>query len=77
MSAPLREMTDELYREEVRDARRMAVAEKLRLSGDLFDELCARMRDGVRFQFPDADDASVEMILSERLDIARRLEDGP
>ncbi len=48
----------------------------MRLGGDLFDELCDRMRSGIRAQFPGVDELRVERILRERLEIARRLEDG-
>ena len=53
------------------------VEEKLCAGGDLFDDVCERMRDGIRWQFPDADETQVEKILRERLDIARRLERLP
>jgi hypothetical protein len=52
----------------------MSIEERVRAAGDLFDEVCQRMRDGIRWQFPDADEARVEAILRERLEIARRLE---
>jgi hypothetical protein len=68
------ELIKELYRDKIRAARNMSPAEKLAASGDLFDEVCARMRSGIRAQFPDADDEAVERILFERLEIARRLE---
>jgi len=68
------DLIKELYRDKVRAARNMSPAEKLAASGDLFDEVCGRMRSGIRAQFPDADDEAVERILFERLEIARRLE---
>lgn len=74
MTEPQRELIDAIYADKVRQARRMSVAERLRAGGDLFDELCERMRAGIRWQFPDADDSRVEEILRERIDIARRLE---
>lgn len=74
MSAPSKELIDELFRDKVRAARRMTEEERLREGGDLFDEVCDRMRDGIRTEFPDADEAMVERILRRRLDIARKLE---
>jgi len=74
MVKPTRELVDELFREKVHRARRMSIEERVRAAGDLFDEVCDRMRDGIRWQFPDADEARVEAILRERLEIARRLE---
>ena len=55
----------------------MSSEERLSAPGDLFDEVCDRMRDGIRWQFPDADQERVEESLRERLDIARRLERLP
>ncbi len=74
MSAPSKELIDELFRNKVRAARRMTEEERLRAGGDLFDEVCDRMRDGIRSEFPDADGVVVERILRKRLDIARKLE---
>ena len=70
-------LIDALFLDKVRQARRMSPEERLSAPGDLFDEVCDRMRDGIRWQFPDADQERVEEILRERLDIARRLEQLP
>jgi hypothetical protein len=74
MSEPIREVVDALYLEEIRRAREMSAEEKLRLGGDLFDEMCERMRCGIRSEFPEADESRVEEILEQRLALARRLE---
>ena len=74
MVEPTPELIEQLYRDDVLAARRMRLDEKLRAGGELFDEVCQRMRDGIRWQFPDADQDHVERILRERLDIARRME---
>jgi hypothetical protein len=71
---PTPELINALYREEVLAARKQSPEQKLRLGGDLFDEMCERMRAGIRFQIPDADENRVEQILHERLELARRLE---
>ncbi len=73
---PTPEYIDELYREEVHEAQRMAPERKMAAGGELFDELCERMRDGIRYQYPGADEAQVEAILRERLELARRLEEA-
>ncbi|MCK4341053.1 MAG: hypothetical protein KAY37_04940 [Phycisphaerae bacterium] len=74
MSDPTPVLIDALYREEVAHARAMSIEEKLRAGGELFDEVCERMRAGIRSQFPDADGENVEQILRRRLDIIRHLE---
>ncbi|MEW6250211.1 MAG: hypothetical protein AB1716_06170 [Planctomycetota bacterium] len=74
---PTPELIDELYREEIRDARCLSPGEKMRIGGELFEAVCERMRDGIRFQFPEADGERVEAILGQRLELARRLEQGP
>ncbi len=74
MAAPTPELIDQLYRDKVLAARCMALEDKLCSGGQLFDEVCQRMREGIRWQFPDADQVRVEEILRHRLEIARRLE---
>ena len=74
---PTRELIDALYREEILEARRLSLGEKLFLGGALFDDLCERMRAGIRSQSPGADDAHVERLLCEHLDVSRRLTCGP
>jgi hypothetical protein len=71
---PTRELVDELYREEVVRARTLPGDEKVLEGGRLFDRACRLMVEGIRHQFPDADDAGVQRILRERLDLIRRLE---
>ena len=77
MVEPSQAWIEAQFRETVARARRMTVEEKLVLGGTLFDEMCERMRDGIRWQFPDASDERVEAILRARLDLARRLERSP
>jgi hypothetical protein len=74
---PTRKLIDELYREEVLRARAMPGEEKLLEGGRLFDRACRVMADGIRDQFPEADEERVQQILRERLDLARRLETLP
>ena len=41
---PMRALTDDLFRGEVSRAREMSPEEKMRLGGELFDDVCERMR---------------------------------
>ncbi len=66
----------DLYREEILEARAMSPEEKFLAGADLFDRACTLMAAGIRSQFPTADDAEVEHILTQRLALARRLEAG-
>lgn len=58
-------------------ARVMSPEEKLLAGVRLFERVCRIMADGIRDEFPDADDRRVQEILKARLAIARRLEDLP
>jgi hypothetical protein len=69
----IKQLADEIYRDRVRRARQMTVAEKILAGPRLFDMACEIMRGGIRMQFPEADARRVEEILRERLAIARRL----
>lgn len=71
---PTRELIDELYREQVLQARAMPDDEKLLAGARLFDRACRLMSDGIRHQFPNASEERVQQILRERLDLVRRLE---
>jgi hypothetical protein len=67
---------DDLYEEEVEEARSRTVEEKLLAGIELFDRACEFMRAGIRMQYPDADAERVEELLDERLALGRRLENG-
>jgi hypothetical protein len=71
---PTKELIDDIYRDRVRRARTMTFEQKFLAGPQLFESVCQRMRDGIRMQFPDADDQRVEEILQHRLAIHRRLE---
>jgi hypothetical protein len=72
---PTRELVDALYREKILQARLMTPEQKLLAGPDLFDLTCRIMSDGIRLEFPDADDARVLQILRERLAIVRQREE--
>lgn len=74
---PTQELVDSIYRERILRARRMSVEEKFLAGAELFEEVCQRMVDGIRCQFPAADETRVREILHQRLQLLRRLEGSP
>lgn len=66
-------LIDELYREEVLDARRMPLEQKLILGERLFRWACAVTLAGIRSQNPDADEPECQRILRERIDLGKRM----
>lgn len=71
---PNKRLADELYREEIRRARAMAPEARLLEGARLFDRVCRLMEDGIRHEYPEADERQVREILIQRLRLARRLE---
>ena len=67
-------LMDELYREELREARAMAPEQKLLLGEELFAYACSITMAGIRNQFPEADEAERRRILEQRLELQRKLE---
>jgi len=65
---------DELYQEEVLEARAMRPEDKLLAGEELFLYVCSVTMAGIRNQFPHADDAEQQRILEERLELQRKLE---
>ena len=74
MAKPTRELIDDLFRQRVLAARAMPPEEKLLAGPRLFDRSCRIMVDGIRDEFPDADEIRVREILTERLALLRQLE---
>ncbi len=70
-------LIDELYREELREARAMAPEEKLLLGEELFAYACSITLAGIRNQFPEADEAEQRRILEGRLELQQTLEEHP
>ena len=73
---PTQELVDELFRERVLRARRTPPEEKLLDGARLFDLACRIVEDGIRGQYPDADERRVREILAQRVALARRLEES-
>jgi hypothetical protein len=71
---PSPELIDAMYKERVEAARATSGEEKLLAGPRLFELVCRIMADGIRGQYPDADEATVQAILRERLELSRRLE---
>lgn len=68
---------DPTYESKVRRARAMTPEQKLLEGPRLFATSCRIMKDGIRDQFPDADEQRVHEILRERLAILKRRNDVP
>ncbi len=71
---PTQELIDDLFRERVLRARQESPEEKLLDGPRLFDMCCRIVADGIRNQFPDADEQRVQEILVQRIALMRRLE---
>ena len=71
---PTPELFAALRREEIAHARRLTVAQKLRLGGDLFDAACQVMLSGIRGQSPGIADDAAWAEVRRRLALGRRLE---
>lgn len=74
MEDQIKELVDPIYRSKVLAARKLSAAQKLSMGGDLFTEVCGRMRSGIRMQFPDKDEQEVHEILRKRLRRLHQLE---
>jgi hypothetical protein len=74
---PTKQLLDDIFRERVLRARRTPPEEKLLDGPRLFDFACRIVMDGIRNQFPDADEKRVREILAERIALLRRLERRP
>jgi hypothetical protein len=75
--SPFAPLIDELYRQEVLEARRMSPEDKLILGERLFRWACAITLEGIKFQNPGANAAECRRMLRERLDLGRKLEATP
>jgi len=68
-------LIDELYREELREARAMTPAEKIRAGQQLFEGACRITLAGIRTQNPEASEEQCRGILRQRLAWQRKLEE--
>jgi hypothetical protein len=74
---PTQELIDDIYRERILRARRTPPEEKLLAGPRLFEYACRITMEGIRDQFPDADEVRVREVLAERLALRRKLEQWP
>ena len=70
-------LIDELYREELIEARAMRTEDKLLAGEELFHYACSITLAGIQHQFPQADEAERRRILEDRLKLQRWLEEHP
>jgi hypothetical protein len=68
-------LIDELYREEVLEARAMSLADKVRAGQQLFEAACRITLAGIRHQNPGATEEQCREILRQRLILQRKLEE--
>ena len=73
---PTQELIDAIYREKVLRARRTPIDQKFLAGAELFEMACRRMADGLRMENPGVDDATVEILLRQRLDRLRRVREA-
>jgi len=66
-------LIDELYREEVLDARKMPIEEKLLLGERLFRSACEVTLAGIRHQNPRASEQECQRILFERIELGKKM----
>jgi hypothetical protein len=69
----IKPLADAIYADRVRRARVAPPSQKMGWGPELFEGACGRMRDGIRHQFPEADEAQVEKILYQRLNRLRQV----
>ena len=70
-------LIDQLYREEVLEARRMSPEDKFLLGEQLFIFACKVTLSGIRSENPNATEAECERILEERLKLGEWLQRHP
>jgi len=70
---PTQELLDAIYRDRVLRARQLPPGNKLLAGGELFEQVCDRMRAGLRDENPGADEKTIEELLRRRLRLLRRL----
>lgn len=75
MEQDIQALADAIYADKVRRARAAPLTKKMGWGGELFTEVCGRMRAGIRAQFPGSDDAKVDEILIARLKRLKQIQD--
>jgi hypothetical protein len=70
----IRRLAEDLYWEQVAEARQMSAEEKLLAGEELFDYACSITLAGIRDQFPGLGEEEYRRILEERLDLREQME---
>jgi hypothetical protein len=73
--ADIKSLADAIYADKVRRARALTEGERIDTAIELFEGALGMMRDGLRAQFPGADDAELENTLRKRLRRLRQVEE--
>jgi hypothetical protein len=71
---PTKELIEQLHREDIVDAKRMTIAQKLEAGGDLFDYACSITLSGIKAQYPGISQHEALEKLRHRLEFAARTE---
>jgi len=74
---PSQEFVDAIYRDKVLRARKMPPLEKLFDGLRLFEQVCERMKAGLRSENPGVSEEGIQTLLTQRLAILRRLDERP
>lgn len=72
---PTQELIDDLFWDKVDRARDQPLGQKLLDGFELFEQACQLARMGIRYEYPEADEAEVERLLREQLARLRELEE--
>jgi hypothetical protein len=64
---PDQALLDEIYRQKILAARKMTPEERIRAGFELTAFVRRRLEDGIRNQFPEANEEEVQRILKERV----------
>lgn len=67
MEENIKALADAIYADKVRRARALSVGERIDTAIELFEGALGMMRDGIRAQFPEKNEADVEALLRWRL----------
>ena len=72
----IQRLIDELYREEILEARAMSPEDKILAGQQLFEAACRITLAGIRNENPGASEDRCREILRQRLELQRRLEES-
>ncbi len=75
MEQHIKLLADAIYAGKVRRARALSIGERIDTAIELFEGAAGMMRDGIRSQFPAANEQEVEQCLRTRLKRLRQVAD--